>query len=158
MEKLTTLDRAIRLQKVELFSDLDTDLLALLASIAQQIEVPEGETLVAQDAEQDSLYVVLEGRIEMARDGAPMFSVGPDETVGNWALFDRQPSLAAARAVESSCLLKIDREDFFDLLADHSEMNRELFQALFRRMRSVLAKGLDTAGIRTTGDSPAGGV
>jgi len=156
MEKLTTLDRAIRLQKVELFADLDTDLLALIASIAEQIELPEGDTLVAQDADQDALYVLLEGRIEMMRDGATMFSVGPDETVGNWALFDRQPSLAAVRAAVACSLLKIDREDFFDLLADHSEMNRELFQALFRRMRSVLSKGLNSTKIRRTNASPAG--
>jgi len=80
------------------------------------------------------------------------------ETVGNWALFDRQPSLAAVRAVEDSSALKIDRENFFDLLADHSEINRELFQALFRRMRAVLAKGLDTAAIRRADVPPAGDV
>ncbi len=142
METLNTLDRAIRLQKVELFSELETDMLALVASIATQIEAKRGHVLVQQDRPLSTLYVVLEGRIEMSRDGQPVFHVGPDETIGNWALFDEQPSVVTATAVEDTSLLRIDREDFFDLLADHSEMTREVFQALFKRVRSLLAAGL----------------
>jgi CRP-like cAMP-binding protein len=78
----------------------------------------------------------------MSRSGQPMFSVGPDETIGNWALFDSQPSVVTAKASNDSWLLRIDREDFFDLLADHSEVTREMFQALFKRVRTLLAKGL----------------
>jgi CRP-like cAMP-binding protein len=39
-------------------------------------------------------------------------------------------------------LLKIEREDFYDLLADHSEMTQRMFKALVKRVRSLLALGL----------------
>lgn len=145
MEELTILDRAIRLQKVELFSDLETELLALIASIARQERVDAGHVLVEHDRVLESLYVVLEGGIEMQRGGRTLFTVGPDETIGNWALFDRQPSVVRAVASEPTWLLRIDREDFYDLLADHSEMTRELFYALFKRVRSLLALGLGSS-------------
>ena len=145
MEELTILDRAIRLQKVELFSDLETELLALVASIARQEHVDEGQVIVEDDRVLDALYVVLEGLIEMQRGGRTLFTVGPDETIGNWALFDRQPSVVRAVAAEPAWLLRIDREDFYDLLADHSEMTRELFYALFKRVRSLLAAGLGSS-------------
>jgi CRP-like cAMP-binding protein len=144
METLTTLERAIRLQKVELFSDLETNLLALLASVAAQVEVRKGEVLIEQNRSLNTLYVVLSGRIMMSRSGRVMFYVGPDETIGNWALFDDQPSVITATAAEDTALLRIEREDFFDLLADHSEMTREMFQALFKRVRALLTKGLGT--------------
>lgn len=144
METLTTLERAIRLQKVELFSDLETSMLALLASIASQVEVKRGEVLVEQNHPLSTLYVVLDGSIEMTRGGRTMFRVGADETIGNWALFDEQPSVVTATALEDTSLLRIDREDFFDLLADHSEATREMFQALFKRVRALLTKGLGT--------------
>ena len=144
METLTTLERAIRLQKVELFSDLETSMLALLASIASQVEARRGEVLVEQNRPLSTLYVVLSGAIEMSRSGRTMFHVGADETIGNWALFDEQPSVVTATALEDTSLLRIDREDFYDLLADHSEMTREMFQALFKRVRSLLTKGLGT--------------
>jgi CRP-like cAMP-binding protein len=58
------------------------------------------------------------------------------------ALFDDQPSVATATCVEDSWLLKIEREDFYDLLADHAEMTQRMFKALVKRVRSLLALGL----------------
>ncbi|MBI1355952.1 MAG: cyclic nucleotide-binding domain-containing protein [Acidobacteria bacterium] len=144
MEQLTILDRAIRLQKVELFSELDTELLALIGSVAEQIRVEAGDTLIAQGGSLDALYVVLAGSIQMRRDGKALFTVGRGDTIGNWALFDRQPSVVTAVAVEQTWLLQIDREAFYDLLADHPEMTRELFFALFKRVRSLLSLGINT--------------
>lgn len=149
MAELTTLDRAIRLQRVDLFSDLETEMLALIASIAKEVELEEGGVLVKEEDSLDALYVVLAGRIEMRRGGAGIFTVGEGETIGNWALFERQPSVVTAAAKEKTSLLSIDREEFFDLLADHSEMSRELFQALFKRVRSLLSAGLSPT---TTGE------
>jgi CRP-like cAMP-binding protein len=158
METLTTLERAIRLQKVELFSDLETSMLALLASIASQVEVKRGEVLVEQNHPLSTLFVALSGAIEMSRGGRTMFHVGADETIGNWALFDEQPSVVTATALDDTSLLRIDREDFYDLLADHSEMTREMFQALFKRVRSLLTKGLGTAPLPSppSGEAPPG--
>jgi CRP-like cAMP-binding protein len=154
---LTTLERAIRLQKVDLFTDLETDLLALVASIAEVVEIGKDNVLFEESRPLSALYVLLEGRIQMGRGGQTMFTVGPDETIGNWALFDNQPSVVTATAVEDSRLLKIEREDFFDLLADHSEITRNLFQALFQRVRSLLTKGLDTTASGSIATRPGNG-
>ncbi len=142
MENLTTLDKAIRLQKVELFSDMDTDVLALAASIATQMPCQAGTVLVKENGPPDALYLVLSGRIRLTRGDREIFSIGAGETLGNWALFDDQPSVATATCSEETWLLKIEREDFFDLLADHAEMTQKMFQALVKRVRSVLALGL----------------
>ena len=154
---MTTLERAIRLQKVDLFTDLETDLLALVASIAEVVEIGKDNVLFEESRPLSALYVLLEGRIQMGRGGQTMFTVGPDETIGNWALFDNQPSVVTATAVEDSRLLKIEREDFFDLLADHSEITRNLFQALFQRVRSLLTKGLDTTASGSIATRPGNG-
>lgn len=143
MEELTTLERAIRLQRVELFSDLETEMLALVASIARQIEVKQGEVLVEEGGPISALYTVLKGRIEMRRGNSVIYSISDNETLGNWALFDRKPSVVAAIAATDASLLEIDREEFFELLADHSEVTRELFQALFKRVRSLLSPGIE---------------
>ena len=155
METLTTLDRAIRLQKVDLFSELETDLLALLASIAKQIPYARGEVLFNEHAPATALYVVLAGRIQMSRGGQAIVTVGPDDTIGNWALFDEQPSVVTASAEEDSWLLRIEQQDFFDLLADHSEITPKMFQALFKRVRSLLTAGLgsDSGGQQEGGAS-----
>ena len=142
MENLTTLEKAIRLQKVELFSDMDTDLLALAASIASQIQFAAGTVLFKENGPAEALYVVLEGRIRLTRGSREIFAVGPGETLGNWALFDDQPGVATATCSEETSLLKIEREDFYDLLADHAEMTQKMFKALVKRVRSLLSLGL----------------
>jgi hypothetical protein len=48
METLSLLDRAIKLQKIELFSELETEALALIGSIAEQVRVEPGRTIVEQ--------------------------------------------------------------------------------------------------------------
>lgn len=151
METLSTLDRAIRLQKVELFSELETDELALVSSIAAQIEMTEGEVLFKESTPSNALYVVLSGRIEMSRGGQSMFTVGADETVGNWAFFDKQPSVSTATAKEDSWVLRIEAQDFFDLLADNTDMMPSMFQALFKRVRSLLVRGLGEQPGESTG-------
>ena len=55
-----------------------------------------------------------------------------------------KPSVVTAVAEVETWLLRIDREDFFDLLADHSDVSRALFQALFKRARALLKVGLDS--------------
>jgi CRP-like cAMP-binding protein len=152
MDELTTLDRAIRLQKVELFSDLETDALVLIAALAKQIHRDAGEALFAENTPSKALYVLLSGQVEMSRGGHPMFTVGKDETIGNWALLDEQPNVVTATPVEESWLLEIDREDFYDLLADHTEITRRMFQGLVKRVRGLL-----TAGLANESGRPAGG-
>ena len=148
MEQLSTLDRAIRLQRVELFRDLETEMLALLASIAEQTSLEKSESLVEEGGAMNAIYVVLDGRVEMRRAGVVLFTVGAGETIGNWALFDSQPSMVTATAAEPTELLRIGSEEFYELLEDNTEVTRELFQALFKRMRTLLSPGIaDGAGI-----------
>ena len=146
MESLTTLDKAIRLQKVELFGDMETDGLALVASIASQVPCAKDTVLFKENAPSEALYVVLSGGVRLTRAGREVFSIGPGETLGNWALFDDQPNVATATCAEDSWLLRIEREDFFDLLADHAEMTQRMFKALVKRVRSLLALGLGAQG------------
>ena len=142
METLTTLEKAIRLQKVELFSDMETDALALAASIANQIECAPGTVLFKENGAADALFVVLEGRIKLTRGSREIFAAGAGDTLGNWALFDDQPSVATAMCAEETALLKIERDDFFDLLADNADMTQKMFKALVKRVRVLLTPGL----------------
>ncbi len=145
MENLTTLEKAIRLQKVELFNDMETDALALAASIANQIQCAPGTVLFKENGAADALFVVLEGRIKLTRGNREIFSAGAGDTLGNWALFDDQPSVATATCAEETAMLKIEREDFFDLLADNADMTQKMFKALVKRVRALLTPGLKPA-------------
>ena len=71
--------------------------------------------------------------------GGERISIGAEGAFGTWALIDEQPSLLEARTMEATRLLRVTRQDFHDLLADHSELALGLLQGLANRVRSLVA-------------------
>lgn len=137
---LTTIERVLALQKSPIFAEIPTDGLAHLASIAEEVEFRAGDTLFEEGGVPDACYLVLAGSVELRRGGAAALTVGAGEDLGVWALLDGEPHVYAARALENAHALRITQEEFYDLLADHTEIIQTLFRTLVRRIRGVLAE------------------
>lgn len=136
---LTTIERVLALQKNPIFAEIPTDGLAHLAAIAEEVEFQDKATVFEEGAIPDACYLVLAGTVELTRSGTSALTVGAGEDIGVWALFDGEPHLYAARALQNTHALRITQEDFYDLLADHTDIIQTLFRTLVRRIRSVLA-------------------
>jgi CRP-like cAMP-binding protein len=132
------IEKVFLLQQVDLLRGARGAHVALLASIAEEIEVPAGETLVREGEPPDAMYVVIRGAVEL-RGVGERFVVGAEGAFGTWALIDEQPSPIQATACETTRLLRVTRLDFHDLLADHSELAVGMLQGLARRVRSLVA-------------------
>jgi ATP:ADP antiporter, AAA family len=132
------IEKVFLLQQVDLLRGARGAHVALLASIAQVIDVQADTVLIAAGEPPDAMYVVTRGSVELCGVGERLV-VGADDAFGTWALIDAQPSPIEARAVEAATLLRLKRSDFHDLLADHSELAIGLLQGLARRVRSLVA-------------------
>ena len=133
------IEKVFLLQKIDLLQDARSSHLALLASIAEEVDVAGGTVLVRQNETTDALYVVIEGRVDLESVDGQRIVAGAGRAFGTWALIDEAPSLVTATAAEPSRLLRITRGDFYDLLADHSELALGLLQGLARRVRTLVA-------------------
>ncbi len=133
------IEKVFLLQKIDLLRDARSAHLALLASIAEEVEVEAGTVLIHEDEPTDAMYVVVDGRIEMRGVTDQRLQAGPGQAFGTWALIDEAPSLVTATTVMPSRLLRITRNEFYDLLADHSEIALGLLQGLARRVRTLVA-------------------
>ena len=85
-------------------------------------------------------FLILAGNVELSRGGNVELTVGAGEDLGVWALFDGEPHAFTARATENTHALKINREDFYDLLADHMDIIQALFRTLVKRVRRLLGE------------------
>ncbi len=132
------IEKVFLLQRVDLLQDARGAHLALLASIAEEIDVPAGEVLIAPGEPTSAMFVVTRGRVTLQGVGEHM-DLGPEQAFGTWALIDENPSPIEARAAEPSRLLRITRTDLHDLLADHSELAVALLRGLASRMRNIVA-------------------
>ncbi|MEE9134018.1 MAG: Npt1/Npt2 family nucleotide transporter [Gemmatimonadota bacterium] len=137
--EMNLIEKVFLLQQVDLLHDARSEELALLASIAEEIEVERGTVLLHQDEPTDALYVVIHGAVELRRAGEQLLTAQDGTPFGTWALIDEEPSLVGATAVEDTQLLRITREDFYDLLADYNELVRDLLKGLARRVRKLVA-------------------
>jgi hypothetical protein len=133
------IEKVFLLQKIDLLQDARSSHLALLASIAEDVDVDAGTVLLRQGEPTDALYVVVEGTVDLVGVADQKIVAGADQAFGTWALIDEAPSLVTATVREDSRLLRITRSDFYDLLADHSELALGLLQGLARRVRTLVA-------------------
>jgi CRP-like cAMP-binding protein len=136
----TTIEKVIFLQNVEVFSAVSTEQLAYVAAIAEEVSYLTNETIYQLGQPSDALYMVLEGNVRLHRDEEEITTAGQKEAFGTWALFDEEPRVTTATAVEDSRLLRIDREEFLDLLSDHTEITQAVLKNIATRMRGLIGR------------------
>lgn len=134
---LTTIERVLLLRRVDLFAEVPTEKLAELAAIGEEIDRLQGDVLFREGDRADALYLVIHGQLLLTADGESVGRVGPEETLGVWSLFDDAPRIATATVAEDARLLRIRRNRFRDLLADHTEIAEAVLRTLVRRFRAL---------------------
>jgi CRP-like cAMP-binding protein len=140
MAQLNIVEKVIALEAVDLLKNLSPEQLSRIASISKETRVGPGKVVLSPDKPLDALYVILDGSVSMSRDGTELHVARQNEVLGAWALFDPEPMNVTAKAVEDTRLLRIGRDDFYDLLADNSEITASIFSMLVRRFRQLVEK------------------
>lgn len=110
------------LQRAPLFKDFSPTGLETLAEIAQERRLPAGQTLFAEDAPGDSLFVIRSGTVRLTvREGEGQRQVGtlgPGEHLGDLGLLARTVRLVTATAATDCELLELTRRGFFKKAQD----------------------------------------
>jgi CRP/FNR family transcriptional regulator, cyclic AMP receptor protein len=96
----------------ELFSALDEEALARVAVRASTVLLDRNDTLFNEGDLADDLYVVLSGRVAIAKhspDGRESLValMGPGDMFGEMPLFDDEPRSASVRALERSEVARV---------------------------------------------------
>jgi CRP-like cAMP-binding protein len=137
MAELNVVEKVMALEGVEILKDLTPDQLAKVAAIARELTLPGGRVILDPRRPVDALCVVLDGRVGISRYGEELYAATQNEVLGAWALFDSEPMSITATTLEETRLLRIGRDDFYDLLADHREITQMLFKTMVARFRKL---------------------
>jgi len=137
---LTVVEKVIFLQDVDIFSEVPTEQLAYLAAIAEEETFAQGEAIYQEQDHADAMYLVVEGRVRLHRGSLEITVAGPGDTFGTWALFDEEPRVSAATSLEDSQILRLNKEDFIDLLADNVSITQGVLKALVNRVRGLIGR------------------
>jgi CRP-like cAMP-binding protein len=137
MAELNLVEKVLALEAVDLFQNLAAEQLAEIASISRETHFRPGETILAADQPIDSLFVVIDGDVDLRRDGQSFHSSGAGDVLGAWALFDDRAGGVEALARTDLTLLRLNRTDFYDLLTDNTQITQAIFSTLVRRFRQL---------------------
>ena len=138
MAELNIVEKVIALEAVDLLKNLSPEQLSRIASISQEMKVAPGKPVLDPGKPPDALYVILDGAVSISRDNTELHVARQNEVLGAWALFDPEPMNVIVKAVEDTRLLRIGRDDFYDLLADNSEITASIFSMLVKRFRQLV--------------------
>jgi CRP-like cAMP-binding protein len=134
---LSVVEKVIFLQRVDVFSEVPAEQLAYLAAIAEERLAPAGEVLYAEEDPSDGMYLVLEGQVRLRRGDVDVTVAGPGDAFGTWALFDDEPRVMAATVTAEAELLRIDKSEFIEVLADNVHITQGVLKAVVRRLRAL---------------------
>lgn len=137
---LTTIEKAILLQRVDQFDAVASDQMAAIAAIATEHEFADGDDIYRAGEAGDAMYLVVDGEVSLRRGEAEIVRAAAGEAFGTWALFEVEERMVTARAAGECRLLRIDREDFIDLMAEDIVVAQSLLRSIARRLRELASR------------------
>jgi CRP/FNR family cyclic AMP-dependent transcriptional regulator len=96
-----------------------------------------GQTVFAEGDPGDRMYAVVDGTIEISRNGAVIETLGAGEIFGELALVDDQARGATAVAATVARIAPVDRERFTYLVHEHPTFALQVMSVMAERLRSA---------------------
>jgi CRP/FNR family cyclic AMP-dependent transcriptional regulator len=132
------MEKVLALHEVELFDNISTEELSVLAAIAEEDQFDAGSKVIAENEPADSLNLILSGKVRVMRGEQEIFVAGPNDTLGALSLLDGEPWLFSAEVIELTQVLRIDRETFLDVASDHPGIIEGILRSLSSRIRRLV--------------------
>lgn len=126
------MERIVFLKNVEMFKNVDTEKLFLVAKIAREIFFKKGYTISKQGEKGDAMYIVKSGTIRVIREqneNRTLLNILKEgDSYGTWGLFGNYPRTATAQVNEDCSLLMIRKDEFKDVLYENPEIAYNLLE------------------------------
>jgi CRP/FNR family transcriptional regulator, cyclic AMP receptor protein len=127
------------IRNVPLFSKLSKSGLNQVASIADEIDLPEGKDLTREGEPGREFIVILEGGADVVQKGKRIAQLGEGDFLGEIALITKQPRTATVTTTSPMRALVITDRDFRRLLNDSPSVGQGVLEALAERLAPELS-------------------
>ena len=133
---LTAIEKVIFLKSVDIFSRATIEELGRVAALTEEVHFEPGETIFREGEPVDAIYLILTGRVAVEGNGQVVREVGEKQALGTVAALDRNPAIHTVKAIDAVYALKLNAQDFDDILSLDFELVRAIFRALCRMIRA----------------------
>ena len=126
-----------RLARVPLFDGVSKKHLAQISNLMTPVNLDAGDVLARQGEIGREFVILLEGEVDVARDGNVIAVRGPGDYIGEIALLDSQPRTATVTAKTDVAAEVLNRAEFATLLADAPELSSKIMVTLAHRLAEL---------------------
>ena len=134
---MNTSPDAGRLVRLERFSDLTDDEVALIASRGTQVHLPANWSLIWEKTPADKAYIILRGEVSVRRRGSEIARLGPGDTVGESAIVAHRLRNASVVSLTEMDVLHFTSEAVRQLLGEVPSFRTALEETTRERLGSA---------------------
>jgi CRP-like cAMP-binding protein len=135
LPRLTTVEKVIFLKSVDIFSHATIEELGKIAALTEEVHFDPGQAIYREGEPTDAIYLVLKGRVAVEANGRILRKIGEGQAFGTVAALDRNPAIHTVKAIDRVHALKLNAQDFDDILSLDFDLVRAVFHALCRLIR-----------------------
>jgi hypothetical protein len=142
-QMLSVVERIIFLKEVPFFQGMTVSQLEVLANVCEEELFGADARIFNQGDPGGALYVVVNGRVGIEREGTRKGSVvrlsnlEAHSYFGEMTLFDNSPRSATAIALQDTLTLRLRREPLIALSRQYPDLSLELINVLSQRLREA---------------------
>ena len=122
------------IKRVPLFAAASKSELAEIASIADEIDLPEGKAVIREGESGREFLVIVEGSADVDRGGRKIATLGPGDFAGEIALIAKMPRTATITTTSPVRALVITDRAFRQLLEHSPQIQIGVLSALAERL------------------------
>ena len=137
---LTLVEKTVFLKSVEVLAQVPTEALAQLAGRALEVRAESGEVLFREGEEDQGTFIVVEGMVELEKDGTLVRVLKEGMTQGEMFLAENEPHQYTATARAPSLLLNLRRPDVLEALLEYPEFGAAMVRDLAMRLHRLTAR------------------
>lgn len=123
------------LRRVPLFSQCRGEPLDLIMRLADEVDVPDGHTLMRQGDIAQEFFLIVEGRVRIERDGQAVRTLVAGDFLGELALLSEGRRTATAVTEGPARLLVITHQGFHSLLDSSTSIRAAILQGVASHLR-----------------------
>ncbi len=135
-------EKSAHIGRVPFFEGLPSEALQILATVAQERNVAQGDVLCERGDEGNELFLITEGSVEVRQGERLLAFIGEGTVVGEMAVLGAQPRSADLVAAEQGSYLAIAGQTVRDLLEAYPAFSRNLLVTMTRRFREAASQQL----------------
>jgi AAA family ATP:ADP antiporter len=115
-------EKVLFFQQSVLFEDVPGITLSYLADVTKTVTLDQGKTLVVDEAQNTDFYIVFQGEVDYYDHNKKVITYLPGQFVGERLSTSGYINSHTLKAGQRSILLRINKEQFYELLAEHVQL------------------------------------